>query len=110
MTAEALLDRLRSLGASPSVVGDRLRVECAPGTLTPDLKAALIEHKQELVNLLRPGGDPPPERCPTCGGSLFWQSIAYGPWTCLRCHPPQARRLVARWSSPEVPEVEEGLP
>ena len=111
MTAATLLDRLRSLGASVSLVGDKLRAEAPAGTLTDDLKAALIEHKAELVRLLRPAPDLPPPVCDRCGGALFWQSIAYGPWTCARCYPPQARRLVARWSSPEAERAffEEGL-
>lgn len=105
MTAEAILERLRSLGASVSLAGDKLRVEAPAGVLTPDLKAALIEHKAELVRLLRPVvNDLPPPVCDRCGGALFWQSIAYGPWTCARCHPPHTRRVVARWSSPEAGE------
>lgn len=107
MTAATLLDRLRSLGASVSLVGDRLRVEAPAGTLTPELRQELAEHKAELVRLLRPVvNDLPPPVCDRCGSALFWQSIARGPWICLRCHPPRTRRVVARWSSPEV---EEGL-
>lgn len=111
MTAEAILEHLRSLGARVFLVGDKLRVEAPAGVLTDDLKAALAAHKADLVRLLRPAPDLPPPACDRCGGALFWQSVAYGPWTCLRCHPPQAKRLVARWSSPEADRMfEEGLP
>lgn len=111
MTAATLLDRLRCLGASVSLVGDKLRVEAPAGVLTPDLRRELIEHKAELVRLLRPAPDLPPPVCDRCGGTLFWQSVAYGPWTCARCHPPHTRRVVARWSSPEAGRAffEEGL-
>ncbi|HHY33344.1 MAG TPA: hypothetical protein GX515_10120 [Firmicutes bacterium] len=102
MTPEAVLDRLRSLGARVSLVGDKLRVEAPAGVLRPELKAALIGRKTELVRLLRPAPDLPPPVCDRCGGTLFWQSIAYGPWTCARCCPPDTGRIVARWSSQEA--------
>lgn len=54
MTAEAILERLRSLGARLSVAGDKLRVEAPTGVLTPELRRELIEHKAELLRLLRP--------------------------------------------------------
>lgn len=111
MTAEAILDRLRSLGARVSLAGDKLHVEAPAGVLTPDLRQELIEHKAELVRLLQPAPDLPPPVCDRCGGAVFWQSVAYGPWTCARCCAPDARRIVARWSSPEAGRrfFEEGL-
>lgn len=111
MTAKAILESLRVLGASVSLVGDKLRVEAPAGVLTDDLRRELIEHKAELVRLLRPAPDLPPPVCDRCGGALFWQSVAYGPWTYARCYPPDARRIVARWSSPEAGRrfFEEGL-
>lgn len=102
MTAQAVLERLRSLGARVSLAGDKVRVEAPAGVLTDDLRRELIEHKAELVRLLRPAPDLPPPACDRCGGTLFWQSIAYGPWTCARCYPPDTWRVVARWSSPEA--------
>jgi len=111
MTAEAILDRLRSLGARVSLAGDKLHVEAPAGVLTPDLRQELIEHKAELVRLLQPAPDLPPPVCDRCGGAVFWQSVAYGPWTCARCYPPDTWRIVARWSSPEAGRrfFEEGL-
>lgn len=58
MTAQAILDRLRVLGARVSLVGDKLRVDAPAGVLTPDLKAALAAHKADLVRLLRPYSPP----------------------------------------------------
>ena len=58
MTAQAILNCLRSLGASVSLAGNKLRVEAPAGVLTPDLRQELIEHKAELVRLLRPYSPP----------------------------------------------------
>jgi len=111
MTAQAILESPRVLGARVSLVGDRLRVELPAGVLTPDLRQELIEHKAELVRLLQPAPDLPPPVCDRCGGAVFWQSVAYSPWTCARCYPPDTWRIVARWSSPEAGRrfFEEGL-
>ena len=75
------------------------------------LRQELIEHKAELVRLLQPAPDLPPPVCDRCGGAVFWQSVAYSPWTCARCYPPDTWRIVARWSSPEAGRrfFEEGL-
>jgi hypothetical protein len=52
MTAAALLAELRNRGASVAVVGDRVRVEAPPGTLTAEIRQALANHKATLLAML----------------------------------------------------------
>ena len=52
MNASALLTDLRSRGISLSVSGERLSIDAPKGTVTPDLLAALVEHKADLIRLL----------------------------------------------------------
>ncbi len=51
-TPEALLAELRMRGVSLSALGDRIRVEAPPRTVTAELRQALIEHKPALLALL----------------------------------------------------------
>ena len=99
MTPADVLAALTKTGCRIAVEGDALRVR---GPLTDDLRQAIREHKAALMRLLRPAPDLPPPVCDRCGGALFWQSVAYGPWTCARCYPPDTWRIVARWSSQEA--------
>ncbi len=52
MRPAALLAHLRERGVILSARGDRLRVEAPRGVLTPDIRAALAEHKADVVPLL----------------------------------------------------------
>lgn len=99
MTARTVFDRLYCLGASVSVVEDKLRVEAPAGVLTPDLKTALIEYKAALIALLRQRVEEdgmPKAPCSRCGGRRFWISRAHGPPTCAACWPPP-KNAVWRW-------------
>ena len=51
--AEVILKYLHSLGAIMSVEADRLRIDAPTGVLTPEVKAALIENKSEIIGLLQ---------------------------------------------------------
>ena len=53
MTGEQLMQEIVALGGQLSINGDRVRVEAPEGVLTPELKAAITEHKAELLELLR---------------------------------------------------------
>jgi hypothetical protein len=52
MTAEALLNCLAALDVRLTAAGARLRVEAPAGALTAELRAALVEHKVALLDLL----------------------------------------------------------
>jgi len=58
LNATALVDDLTRRGVMLSAIGDRLRVNAPRGVVTPDIRAALTEHKRALLLLLagqRPG-------------------------------------------------------
>src|SRR5581483_4156239 len=59
MTVETLLTELRVRRVQIRAEGQDLRVRAAKGTLTPDLRAALREHKPALLALLRGGEEIP---------------------------------------------------
>ena len=52
MNASALISDARQRGIRLGVSGDRLRVEAPRNTLTPELRAALVQHKQEIIDAL----------------------------------------------------------
>lgn len=52
MTAETLIDTLREAGIRLTANGDRLHVEAPPGTVTPELRGRLIEHKADVMGLV----------------------------------------------------------
>ena len=81
MTATALLEQVRLLGADVYTEGDRLVLRPA-SRLSPELIETLRAHKLELLTVLRaeqqtagdrvgpwqpPGSD---RHCPSCGGGL----------------------------------------
>lgn len=105
-----VLKELKALGCQVSVQGDSLRVR---GNLTDELRQEILEHKAEILALLRdriPGGAvlkiwqdtrtaiPHHDytRCPCCGGGRWWVSI-HGARVCAKCHPPAGPKLVVRW-------------
>ena len=64
MTATELVHTLTALDVRLAVQGDRLRVDTPRGVITAELRQALIDHKPELLQLLRsatgtPSGDSP---------------------------------------------------
>jgi len=41
---------------------------------------------------------PPPPPCPSCGGGLFWMSIAHtNAVICAKCNPPISHDVVWKW-------------
>src|SRR3954452_14770165 len=52
MNASALLADLRRRGIQLSVAGERLSVDAPKGSVTPDLRNELTEHKSDLIRLL----------------------------------------------------------
>lgn len=61
MTPAELLDEASHRGVRLFVVGSELRFRAPRGALTPELKAALVEHKSALLELLgRPAAPPRP--------------------------------------------------
>lgn len=67
MTAAALLATLRHRGASVAVVNHRLRIEAPAGTVTPELREALVVHKSEVAALLTDVEPPPATFDPDAG-------------------------------------------
>ncbi|HEY0603110.1 MAG TPA: condensation domain-containing protein, partial [Herpetosiphonaceae bacterium] len=53
MTVIDLLTSLRQLNIDLWVEDDRLRFRAPPGALTPDLRAALADHKAEVMAFLK---------------------------------------------------------
>src|SRR5262245_12686188 len=52
MNLVAFLSQLRRLDVQLWVEGDRLRYSAPPGVLTPELRAAIVERKAELITFL----------------------------------------------------------
>ena len=76
MNAHALLDELCALDVRLTAEGDLLGVNAPAGSLTEQMKAALVENKPRLLELLEWGrrklevaGFEPKER----GGTMIWQ-------------------------------------
>ena len=52
MTAGEVLTVCRQAGIRLEAIGDKIRYEAPPGTLTPTLRDTLTQHKTELLGLL----------------------------------------------------------
>ena len=52
MTARELITELRDKGVEVKSSGDRLLIDAPKGTITPELRVALSEHKAELLRIL----------------------------------------------------------
>jgi amino acid adenylation domain-containing protein len=53
VNAAEILAWLRSVGAELSIHGDKLKVSASTGALTPEVRARITEHKQDLLALLQ---------------------------------------------------------
>ncbi len=103
-------------GVALSLDGDRLHYRAPAGALTPDLRAGLAEHRDELRHLLALTPESPeygealagvaaalgwgrverrPRRCYVCGDARWWERPGGG-WVCQNCHPQPPAREVAR--------------
>ncbi len=60
MTTDELMTQLQELGVLLTGAGEALHIKAPAGALTPDLKAALAEHKAELLAQLTAGAGPTP--------------------------------------------------
>ena len=76
MNARALLDELRALDVKLTADGNRLHVDAPAGSITDQMRTALIENKPRLLKLLEwerrkleVAGFKPKERC----GKIIWQ-------------------------------------
>jgi hypothetical protein len=87
MTTHAFLDSLTRRGVRLSAASGRLDIDAPAGVLTAEDRAALAEHKAELVAILtapvpEPAA-PPLFHCPTCEDSSQVVPDAFGvgePW------------------------------
>src|SRR5438876_4549593 len=87
MTVAALLAYLREYEVELWAEGDRLRYSAPKGVLTPALRAALIEQKTEIIEILRQANvttrPAPPALIPTLskeGGDLPLSCTQQGLW------------------------------
>jgi len=79
MTAEVLLEQLERNGLKVKASGDKLLV--APrGAIGPDVRALLLEHKSEILELLQKPVAPPTEMLPSLVDEeslyrLWWRTL-----------------------------------
>jgi hypothetical protein len=118
-------------GVTLSLHGDRLRYRSPAGALTPDLRAAVTEHKPALIHILSTSPDSPeygealvgvmaalgwgrverrPRRCYACR-TVNWRERPTGGWICATCHgvaPPLARTAGSLVTTPPPSRAHEG--
>lgn len=91
MNAVAILEEAEKRGIVLEAQGDRLRFQAPRGTLTPEFREALAQHKDEILTALRLrkpenayGLCPGPEKC----GGCYSVGVVDGKERFL--HPPKA--------------------
>lgn len=94
MTAAELLAELKKLGVLLICDGDALRIKAPAGVLTPELKAALAEHKAALLAQLTAGAGPTPAA--QTGAALAASSQSGANEVAALPAPPTADPHVAR--------------
>ena len=111
MTVYDTIARAARAGVSLSLDSGRLRYRAPAGALTPDLRAAITEHKSALIHILSTSpGNPEygvalagvaaalgwrraerrPRRCYACR-TTNWRERPTGGWVCDTCHPAAPR-------------------
>ena len=91
MTPAALMREVRAAGADLALVDGKLKLR---GPVSPELRAALREHKTEVAAILR--GD----SCRWCGERLAWPAAAgiiyeSGEAECHQCGDAEVWRILA---------------
>ena len=77
MTTSQLLDVLSDRGVAVRLEGDRLRYRAPAGALTPDLRAAIVANRTEIVQQLRGSMEPAArERCRGICNRRDWRDEA----------------------------------
>jgi hypothetical protein len=112
MSAQELLTQLRAIGVEINASGDdRLVIDAPKGSITPELRAALGEHKAELLQILKtPAAPAQPAVTPP---SISSAPIAVAPEvTAPRFDPPVVRdenELAAPGTEDEIRQLEAEL-
>jgi hypothetical protein len=95
-----VLERLRGLGVRVWAEGDMLKLDARRGTITPELRAAVIAGKSNVIAALKrqaileeSGRLPAPPASCALGHTGFWQAHD-GRWLCTTCHPALDRSLI----------------
>jgi TubC N-terminal docking domain/Zinc-binding domain of primase-helicase len=97
MSVTDLLNELMWRGVVLTAYGDRLHVDAPKGTLTAELRRAMVQHKTELLKLLRTSLGPEPfhrdappadclsdSPCAVCGSHDRWRWLD-GRLICRAC-------------------------
>ena len=116
MSAPALLRELQQRGITLSATGDKIKFVAPRGAMTPDLKAAVAQHKQELITILNP---PPLFR--VADGAMDFGDVCHG-WSptswarelrrkagCCDQHRPDIADYYRRWAA-DIEAKLEGAP
>ncbi len=87
MTAQNLTLDLTSRGVRLWCESGGLKIDAPRGVITKEIKAALVECKTELIQLLSEPSpsDPAPGHCPHCGDELILQDKKRDAWYCGEC-------------------------
>lgn len=104
MTAVELLAELKKLGVLLTCDGEALRIKAPAGVLTPDLKAALAEHKAALLAQLAAGAGPTPaaQTPPTPAASSQSSENKIGTLLAPPTADPHVARQVAALPAPQL--------
>ena len=75
MSASALLSELRAAGVTLAATGDRLKIEAAPGIITPELTARLRAFKPELLAILAGDDSEPSQDLPLLAALVEFDAL-----------------------------------